>query len=238
VAKDGNREFARSVFGYDREEVESALATRDARLQRLEKEAVHLAERILDRERRLRSAIAQLEQSEKLRGEKPEATFAREPAARLGMLARSVRIAERLAETARLGDLLEAAGLLPPKEHERPQPKPPAKSKPAKAKPTASKPVAEIEDGVLEGEIEVEIGPLADFAQLAGFEDAAKAIDGAGEIKVKRFSGGRATLSVDLGEPIDFLRELDQHAPLGFKVRSLNKERVVLDVDADQAAAA
>ncbi|MEA2462188.1 MAG: hypothetical protein QOH90_2365, partial [Actinomycetota bacterium] len=152
------------------------------------------------------------------------------------MLARSVRIAERLAETARLGDLLEAAGLLPPKEHERPEPKP--APKPARSKPAAGRPVAEVEDGAFEGEVEVEIGPLADFAQLTGFEDAAKAIGGAGEIKVKRFSGGRATLVVDLNEPVELLRELEQRAPLGFKVRSLKPDRVVLDVDEDQAAAA
>ncbi|MDX6616478.1 MAG: hypothetical protein QOD60_1569 [Solirubrobacterales bacterium] len=212
------------------------MASRDARVQRLEKEAGHLAERVLDRERRLRSAMAQLEQTEKLRSVKSEATFAREPAARPGMLARSVRMAERLAESARLGDLLEAAGLLPPKEHERPKPRP--APKPAQPKPAAGKPVAEIEDGVFEGEIEVEIGPLADFAQLTGFEDAAKAIGGAGKINVKRFSGGRATLSVDLEEPVDLLRELEQNAPLGFKVRSLNKDRVVLDVEEDSAAAA
>jgi hypothetical protein len=232
VAKDGKRKFARSVFGYDREEVESALATRDARLERLEKEAVHLAERVLDRERRLRSAIAQLEQSEKLRGEKSGATFAREPAARPGMLARSVRIAERLAETARLGDLLEAAGLLPPKEQDRLEPKP------ARPRPPPGKAVAEIEDGVFEGEIEIEVGPLADFAQLTGFEDAAKAIDGAGEIMVKRFSGGRATLSIDLEKPVELLNELEQQAPLGFKVRSIRPGHVVLDVDEGQAEAA
>jgi hypothetical protein len=212
------------------------MASRDSWLKRLEKEAGHLAERVLDRERRLRSALAQLEQTEKLRGERSEATFAREPAARPGMLARSVRIAERLAETARLGDLLEAAGLLPPKEHGRPEQKP--APKPAKAKPATGKPVAEIDDGAFEGEVEIEIGPLADFAQLTGFEDAAKAIGGVGEIKVKRFSGGRATLAIDLDEPVELLRELERHAPLGFKVRSLKPERVVLDIDEDSAAAA
>jgi hypothetical protein len=212
------------------------MASRDVRLQRLEKEAGHLAERILDRERRLSSAMAQLEQSEKLRGEKPEATFAREPAARPGMLARSVRIAERLAEAARLGDLLEAAGLLPPKGHERSEPKPAAE--PVRSKPATGKTVTEIEDGVFDGEIEVEIGPLADFAQLAGFEDAAGAIGAAREITVKRFSGGRATLSVELEEPVELLRELEQNARLAFKVRSLNKDRVVLDVEDDSAAAA
>jgi hypothetical protein len=98
--------------------------------------------------------------------------------------------------------------------------------------------VAEIEDGVFEGEIEIEVGPLADFAQLTGFEDAAKAIDGAGEIMVKRFSGGRATLSIDLEKPVELLNELEQQAPLGFKVRSIRPGHVVLDVDEGQAEAA
>jgi hypothetical protein len=43
---------------------------------------------------------------------------------------------------------------------------------------------------------------------------------------------------VGLDQPVDLLRELEQHAPLGFKVRSLKPDRVVLDVDEGQAEAA
>ena len=46
--------------------------------------------------------------------------------------------------------------------------------------------------GCTRAEVEVEIGPLNDFAQLTGFEDAAAGIGGASEIHVKRFSRGRA----------------------------------------------
>ncbi len=227
MAKDGNRKFARSVFGYDREEVESEMAKRDARLQRLEKEAGHLAERVLDRERRLRSALAQLEQSEKVRKGAGEATFAREPAARpTGLIARSVRMAERIAETAGVGDLLEAAGLLPPKQEAGPK----AVPKPARPEP-APKPVAE-------GKIEIDVGPLADFAQLSGFEDAVKRVKGADEVKVERFSGGRAAISLRLEDADRLVGDLERHAPLAFKVRTTGKKRIVLDVQADSAAAA
>ncbi len=49
-----------------------------------------------------------------------------------------------------------------------------------------------------EGLVKVEIGPLDDFAQLVGFEDAAGQIDATTEISVERFSEGRATISMRL----------------------------------------
>lgn len=199
-------------------------------MKRLEREAGHLAERVLDRERRLRSALAQLEQTEKLGFE--AAAPPAKPAKKRGLVGRGVQMAERLAEMARLGDLLEAAGLLPPVDYE-----PAAREEPAEPEPADGERVADLENGVFEGAVEVEIGPLADFAQLTGFEDAANAIGATGEIKVKRFSGGRATLSMDLDRPVELLRELEQRAPLEFRVRSLKQDRVVLDVDEDQAAA-
>ena len=83
---------------------------------------------------------------------------------------------------------------------------------------------------LFEGLVEVEIGPLSDFSQLVGFEDAAKSIAATSEISVKRFSEGRATLSVSLKEPVELLRELEQRCDLGFSVRDLRHDRVVLDV--------
>ena len=88
---------------------------------------------------------------------------------------------------------------------------------------------------VYTGEVEVEVGPLNDFAQLTGFEDAAAGIDGASEIKVKRFSGGRAWVSMNLENPIDLLRELEEKAPFDFVVRDTRRNGVVLDVDEGDA---
>ena len=83
-----------------------------------------------------------------------------------------------------------------------------------------------------EGTIEVEVGPLDDFSQLVGFEDAAGAIAATSEISVKRFAAGRATLAIQLDEPIELLRELEERAPFEFQVRDQRFDRLVLDVDA------
>jgi hypothetical protein len=102
--------------------------------------------------------------------------------------------------------------------------------------------VASARDGDrrFEGDVELEVGPLNDFAQLASFEDAAAAIDGAGEIKVKRVSEGRATVGINLSEPVELLRELEERAPFEFKVTRTADDRVVLDLgdDADERRAA
>ena len=63
---------------------------------------------------------------------------------------------------------------------------------------------------VFEGMVEVEIGPLDDFSQLVGFEDAMGGIGATREISVKRFAQGRATLEMKLAEPVELLRELEE----------------------------
>jgi len=89
------------------------------------------------------------------------------------------------------------------------------------------------EADVFDGLIEVEVGPLSDFDQLASFEDAANAIGAAEEISVKRFKKGRATLEMHLSEPVALLVELEERAPFEFTVRETRNGRVVLDVDGD-----
>lgn len=88
-----------------------------------------------------------------------------------------------------------------------------------------------------EGVVQLEIGPLADFSQLVGFEDAAGAIAATGEISVTRFSGGRASLDLRLAEPVDLLRELRERAPFDFTVRSVRDGRLILDLAAEAEAA-
>ena len=88
------------------------------------------------------------------------------------------------------------------------------------------------DDALFEGLVKVEIGPLDDFSQLVGFEDAIGTL-GASEISVERFSEGRATLSMKLNEPIELLRELEERAPLDFVVRRTSDDNLILDVDED-----
>ena len=91
---------------------------------------------------------------------------------------------------------------------------------------------AERDPGVLfDGMVEVEVGPLSDFSQLVGFEDAAGAIGATSEISVKRFTQGRATLAMRFKHPVELLRELEERAPFEFVVRDTRADRVVLDLD-------
>jgi hypothetical protein len=87
-------------------------------------------------------------------------------------------------------------------------------------------------NGLFEGRVRVDIGPLGDFSQLVGFEDAVGEL-GASEISVERFSEGRATLSMRLDEPVELLRELEERSPLEFRVRRSSEDGLVLDLDED-----
>ncbi len=237
--------FSRALRGYDPDEVDAALEARDARLARLEREAQRLAERVVEREKKLQDALKRpvaatadtnrvalsraLSSVEEIYGQ------ARRQATRIRMkaLEDAVQMADRVTELsglrdelgARVTELADVARVRLGIEEEN---RSPVGTEAAQS-------------GVYAGEVEVEVGPLADFAQLTGFEDAAAGIEGASEIKVKRFSGGRAWVSMNLENPIDLLRELEEKAPFDFVVRDTRRNGLILDVDeggAEQGRAA
>lgn len=78
--------------------------------------------------------------------------------------------------------------------------------------------------------VSVDVGPFRDFSQLASFEDAANAIGATGEISIRRFSEGRASIDVDLTEPVDLLRELEERCDLDFQVRARGDDEIILDL--------
>jgi hypothetical protein len=86
--------------------------------------------------------------------------------------------------------------------------------------------------GLYEGKVRLEIGPLGDFSQLVGFEDAVGRL-GATDISVERFSEGRATFSMRLDQPVDLLSRLESISTLDFKVRHTAPDNLILDVDED-----
>lgn len=86
-------------------------------------------------------------------------------------------------------------------------------------------------EDLFKGMVEVDVGPLSDFSQLVGFEDAAGGISATSEISVKRFAAGRATLEMRLDQPVELLRELEERAPFEFTVRGRRFDRLVLEVD-------
>ncbi|HEY1238214.1 MAG TPA: DivIVA domain-containing protein [Solirubrobacterales bacterium] len=219
--------FRRALRGYDPEEVDAAIDARDARLARLEREAQRLAERVVERERKLQEALRKPVAAAVSKGIEEIYGQARRQATRMRMkaLEDAVQMAERVTELttlrdelgARIAELAEVARTRLGIEAEEPR------ELEAGASP----------DGMYAGRVEVEIGPLRDFAQLTGFEDAAARIRGASEIHVKRFSRGRATVSMNLADPVELLRELEERAPFDFVVRDTRHDGVVLDVDED-----
>jgi hypothetical protein len=224
----GKESFRRSIGGYDPEQVDEAIASRDERLLRLEREAQGLARRVIETEERMQSllsgdsAIAALAR----RLEEMHAQ-ARRQATRMRMsaLEDAVQMSEKVRELTKLrdelrgrvSDLAGMAGIKIGDGEERP--------------PVGTQPARAAANGVYAGDVEIEVGPLRDFAQLSGFEDAAAGIDAVGDISVKSFSGGRATFSMNFGQPVDLLRELEERAPFDFKVRDTRSDGVVLDVD-------
>jgi hypothetical protein len=222
--------FRRALRGYDPDEVDAAIQARDARLARLEREAQRLAERVVDREKRLQDALKRPMAAAVTNGIEELYGQARRQATRIRMkaLEDAVQMADRVTELsglrdelgARVSELADVARVRLGIEDiaERPA----IGTEPAQA-------------GTYAGDVEIEVGPLNDFAQLTGFEDAAAGISGASGIRVKRFSGGRAWVSMKLESPIDLLRELEEKAPFGFVVRDTRRNGVVLDVDEGDA---
>ncbi len=96
--------------------------------------------------------------------------------------------------------------------------------------PVLAAPSSNGSGAVLAGPMMVDVGPLADFAQLIRIEDAVKEIEAATEVCIKRFSGGRATLAMHFREPVELLRELEERSDLEFKVRRAGADELVLDV--------
>lgn len=216
--------FKRALLGYRRGEVEAAMGMRDAQIGSLEKdgqeaerELASLSGMVIEREREIRDlgerlreanerhdrSIASLE-STASRLEEIQ-TQARGQATRIRMkaLREAVEVSRRTQE---LADA-QAAG--------------------------SNGAIETTSNGLFQGEVKLEIGPLGDFSQLVGFEDVIGAL-GASEISVERFSEGRATLSLRLDEPVELLRELEERAPLEFRVRHAAGDDLVLDVDEDQ----
>jgi chromosome segregation ATPase len=230
--------FKRGFLGYRRAEVEDAISARDARilgleltadaqrasLSELEGETTSLHGMVLEREREIRCLNERLREANEChdrsiasldaitsRLEEVEAQ-ARGQATRIRMkaLREAVEVSKKVKELTEMEPALRA-------ESE-------AGTAEAPAEPAAA------DEALYEGQVKLEIGPLGDFSQLVGFEDAVGQL-GASEIKVDRFSEGRATFSMRLNEPTDLLSELEELSNLDFKVRHIAPDNLILDVD-------
>lgn len=225
--------FKRALFGYRRSEVDAAIAGRDSQigsleadlgrgretLAELEAETTALSGMVIERERELHVLDARLHEVQECH----ERSIARLDAvtARLEEMDAQAR---GQATRIRMKALREAVEV-----SRRVQALNDVQENGAASNGT----VAPIDfDGLFEGRIKLEIGPLGDFSQLVGVEDAIGEL-GASEISIERFSEGRATLSMHLEEPVDLLRELEEHSALDFKVRHTAPDNLILDLDDD-----
>jgi hypothetical protein len=242
--------FKRSFLGYRRSDVDAAIAARDARNWALERDADEalarcresadsaakaeqelgsLSAMVIEREREIRGLLERLREANERhdrnvtslesvssRLEEIQAQ-ARGQATRIRMkaLREAVEVGRRAQELTEAQT--DADTVLP-----KPSPN-----------GNGSDPVEPAARGLFEGLVKVEIGPLDDFSQLVGFEDAAGQIGATSEISVERFSEGRATISMRLDEPIELLRELEQLSPVDFRVRRTAADNLILDIDED-----
>lgn len=219
--------FQRAFLGYRRPEVDAAIQARDLMLADLERECAakleveaelhSLSAMVIEREREIRGLHEQLREASE-RHERGLASLealterlreieaqARGQATRIRMKA----LREAVEVSSRVQELAEA-----------------------EAAANGSGERAGDAQEVFEGPVRMDIGPLGDYAQLVGLEDAIGRL-GASKISIERFSEGRATLSMQLDEPVALLRELEEHAPLEFKVRRNGDDGLILDVDDD-----
>jgi uncharacterized coiled-coil protein SlyX len=236
--------FKRSLFGYRRPDVEDAIAIREARIvgfesrlerqleaiDELDRETASLSGMVIEREREIRGLTERLREANEChdrsiasldavteRLEELQAQ-ARGQATRIRMkaLREAVEVSKKIqalseAEPEAVAEANHAAGT--------------NGANGGVAAPTS-------DDGLFEGEVRLEIGPLGDFSQLVGFEDAVGRL-GASEISIERFSEGRATLSMRLDQPVELLRELEELSTLDFKVRHTAPDNLILDIDED-----
>jgi len=233
--------FKRALLGYRRSQVDAAIAERDARSWALEQDAKDalerwndavgyraelegevnsLSEMVLEREREIRGLVARLREADE-RHDRGIASL-ESVAARLEEIHAQARGQATRIRMKALHDAVEVS--------RRAQELAEAQSGASQVRNGHGDP--EMKD-LFEGPVKVEIGPLGDFSQLVGFEDAVGQL-GASEISVERFSEGRATLSMHLDEPVDLLRELEERSPLDFRVRRTSDDNLILDVDENQ----
>ena len=230
--------FKWALLGYRRGEVEAAMATRDARIGSLERDAYDAVERVrsaTDAVTRAEQELTSLsgmviEREREIRnlGERLREANERHDRSIASLESTASRLEEIQSQARGQATRIRMKALREAVEVSR------RTQELADVHTGGSNGATDATDSALfQGEVKLEIGPLGDFSQLVGFEDVIGAL-GASEISVERFSEGRATLSVRLDEPVELLRELEERAPLEFRVRRTTGDDLVLDVDEEQ----
>lgn len=243
--------FRRSLFGFNRSQVEEAIKTQQTRIQALEHdlgrhrsraaefeaESASLSGMVIEREREIRALTLRLQEANECHDRSIaslDAVTARLEELQEQARGQATRIRMKaLREAVEVSAKVQALAAAQEGEAEPAPAAAAANGNGAEPPPTAEPLEIPDFDGLYKGQVKLEIGPLGDFSQLVGFEDAVGQL-GASEISVERFSEGRATLRMNLDEPTDLLRELEDLSRLDFKVRHTAPDNLILDLDEDQ----
>lgn len=221
--------FKRALFGYSRRDVDDAIAAHDAQVLGLEGRLARQAEAIAELEGETASLSGMvIEREREIRGLRERLAEANEchqrsiasldaVTARLEQLQAQARGQATRIRMKALREAVEVSKRVEALTEARPEAPAPERNG----------------ERLFEGRIRLDIGPLGDFSQLVGVEDAVGQL-GASEISIERFSEGRATLSMNLEQPTELLRELEQLSKLDFTVRRNESDSLILDVDEDQ----
>jgi hypothetical protein len=231
--------FKRALFGYRRFDVDDAISTRDAQILGYETKSGQQAKAIAEMEAELSSLsgmVIEREREIRVLGERLREANERHDRSIASLETVSGRLEEIQSQARgqatriRMKALREAVEV-GRKVQELNEAQAAAEAPSAAATPSGDGEAPDF-NGIFEGLIKLEIGPLGDFSQLVGFEDAVGQV-GAADISVERFSEGRATLSMRLDQPVELLRELEELSALDFRVRHTGPDNLILDVDED-----
>ena len=234
--------FRRAFLGYRREDVDAAIATRDARvaewqkalaerdgrLREVDSELLCLSSMVLEREREsalLREQLKEAEERHERSLDKLEVIIqrveemqaaARGQATRIRMkaLREAIEVSERANSLTQRMDFAGHGDL----------------ADEARGEPEGAP--------LQEGDVAVEVGPLSDFSQLLAFQEAAEGLPEVDGVRLERFSDGCATLIVSLREATDLAAALQEAAPLGLQQRRADSSSVAFDVPAAGSQAA
>lgn len=210
-------QFRRALGGYDRSQVDSAVAAAQSRIARLEADLASLANQLEDSQRRLAEALARLGEGDPTgtvaaltRAVEEVHDQARRQATRIRMraLEDAVAISDRISALAGIGSADQDTDSA-----------------------FAKRPAAQFdsEDGAWSGRVEVIAGPISDFAQLTEIEDTLKGIDAVSSVSVRGVSDNRATLAVQVESPTSMVEEIRRGIP--FEVALTAAETGALEIE-------
>jgi len=234
----GSQRFRRALGGYDRPQVDAAVASLDSRIASLEAEGKALAAKLSDAEARLQDARALAEAADPtgtvaalMRAVEEIHAQARSQATRIRMkaLQDAVAVAERVGELAGIRDELSKRVI----EEEAAGGRPAFAQRPAAS---VQPEVETLEDG-WSGRVDIDAGPIADFAQMTAIEDALREIDAVSSVSVRGLSEGRANLTAHLDEPVDLLAALEDAVPFALNPTAATPEAISLQLEDDSQAA-